>query len=192
MNALAKQRMQARFKYTWPFYILSAVLIALLLNFVFGITHKPPVYKTLTLFVSGDVTESKKLEKDMLEKYKEQDLKTFTSISVLPTDANYYNKLSIRGYNSADVLIIPTSKLENLNVSAFALDLDDALINAYYQGFSFYQQDELNYGVKVDKEKIKDYMTLPNEDCYMFLNGKSENITKEHNNALNVVKDWGM
>ena len=192
MNALAKQRMQARFKYTWPFYILSAVLIALLLNFVFGITHKPPVYKTLTLFVSGDVTESKKLEKDMLEKYKEQDLKTFTSISVLPTDANYYNKLSIRGYNSADVLIIPTSKLENLNVSAFALDLDDALINAYYQGFSFYQQDELNYGVKVDKEKVKDYMTLPNEDCYMFLNGKSENITKEHNNALNVVKDWGM
>ena len=192
MNALAKQRMQARFKYTWPFYILSAVLIALLLNFVFGITHKPPVYKTLTLFVSGDVTESRKLEKDMLEKYKEQDLKTFTSISALPTDANYYNKLSIRGYNSADVLIIPTSKLENLNVSAFALDLDDALINAYYQGFSFYQQDELNYGVKVDKEKVKDYMTLPNEDCYMFLNGKSENITEEHNNALNVVKDWGM
>ena len=192
MNALAKQRMQARFKYTWPFYILSAVLIALLLNFVFGITHKPPVYKTLTLFVSGDVTESRKLEKDMLEKYKEQDLKTFTSISALPTDANYYNKLSIRGYNSADVLIIPTSKLENLNVSAFALDLDDALINSYYQGFGLYQQEELNYGVKVDKEKVKDYMTLPNEDCYMFLNGKSENITEEHNNALNVVKDWGM
>ena len=192
MNALAKQRIKARFKYTWPFYIASAVLIALLLNFIFGITHKPPVYKTLTLFVSGDVTESKKLEKDMMEKYQEEDLKTFTCISALPTDGNYYNKLSIRGYNSADVLIIPTSRLENLNVSAFALELDDELVNAYYQGFNFYRQEEINYGVKLDIEKVKDYMTLPNEDCYMFLNGKSANITEEHNNALTLVKDWGM
>ena len=57
----------------------------------------------------------------------------------------------------------------------------------------------MNYGIKLDKEKVTDYMTLPSEECYMVLNGKSENTgeysskgIKEHNNALNVVKDWGM
>ena len=42
-------------------------------------------------------------------------------------------------------------------------------------------------------------MNLPNEDCYMVLNAKSQNLgeyggiaVKEHNNALNLVKDWGI
>ena len=54
--------------------------------------------------------------------------------------------------------------------------------------------------MKIDKNKVEQYMTLPNEDCYMFLNGKSQNLGKysiykpvaEHDMALNVVKDWGM
>ena len=83
----------------------------------------------------------------MLEKFKENDLKTFSCISAKPTDSNYYHKLSIPGYNSADVLIIPTSRLESLTVSAFALDLNDELINRYYQGFTLYQQEDINYGV---------------------------------------------
>lgn len=192
MNPLAKQRMKTRFKYSWPIYLAFAIVIAILLNFIFGITHRPPAYKTLTIFVSGEVSESKKLERDMLEKFKEQDLKTFSCIYVQPTDNNYYHKLSIPGYNTADVLIIPTSRLENLTVSSFALDLSDALINSYYSGYTLYKQEEINYGIKVDKEKVKEYMTLPNEDCYLFLNGKSENVTEEHNNALALVKEWGM
>ncbi len=192
MNSLAKQRMKARLKYTWPFYIISGVLITLLLNFIFGITHKPPVYKTLTLFVSGEITDSKKINEDLQEKFKENDLKTVSIISAKTSDSNYYHKLSIPGYNTADMLIIPESRLENLIVSSFALDLSDELINSYYQGYTLFKQDEINYGVKIDKEKVKDYMTLPNEDCYMFLNGKSENATEEHNNALVLVKDWGM
>ena len=192
MNPLAKQRMKTRFKYSWPIYLAFAIVIAILLNFIFGITHRPPAYKTLTIFVSGEVSESKKLERDMLEKFKEQDLKTFSCIYVQPTDSNYYHKLSIPGYNTADVLIIPTSRLENLTVSSFALDLSDALINSYYSGYTLYKQEEINYGIKVDKEKVKEYMTLPNEDCYLFLNGKSENVTEEHNNALALVKEWGM
>ena len=198
MNELAKQRIKASFKYTWPLYIISAVVIALLLNFLFGVTHKIPNYQTLTLFVSGDVTNSKKLNEDMLEKYQDKELKSFNCISVETTDRTYYSKLSVRGYNSADILIIPASTLDNLVVDSFGLEFDESL-KEYYQGYTLYQQEDIAYGVKLDKEKVKDYMLFPNEDCYMILNGKSENIGKysskevsEHDNALTLVKDWGM
>ena len=199
MNELAKQRMKASFKYTWPLYIISAVVIALLLNFIFGVTHKLPTYQTFTLFVSGEVTDSKKLNDDMLEKYQDKELKSFSCISVLPTDRTYFSKLTVRGYNSADVLIIPVSTLDALVVSAFGLDFNETL-NNYYQGYTLYQQENLNYGVKINKEKVKDYMSLPEEDCYMVLNAKSENVgeyslsnpVKEHDNALILVKEWGM
>ena len=199
MNTLKKKRILATFKYTWPVYIIVTALVAILMNFLFGITHRVPNYKTLTLFVSGEVTNVKQLKSDMMDRFQEKDLKTFTCISSRPTDTGYNTKLTITGYNGADVLIIPISKLEKLVVSAFALDMADKLINNYYQGYTLFAQDEVNYGVKIDKTKVEKYMTLPDEDCYMVLNGKSANIGEysnsqiaEHDNALNLVKDWGM
>ena len=199
MNALRKRRILATLKYTWPVYIIVAALVVMFMNFIFGLTHRVPNYKTLTVFVSGEVTDIKTLKSDMMERFKDQDLKTFTTISSKPTDGGYNTKLTITGYNGADVLIIPVSKLEKLVVSAFALDMSDQLISDYYQGCTLFTQDEVNYGVKIDKDKVKQYMTLPDEDCYMVLNGKSANIgeysssqIKEHDNALNLVKDWGM
>ena len=199
MNELQKTRIKLTLKNTWPFYIVSAVLVALLINFVFKLTHKTPDYKTLTLFISGEVTNSKKLKSDMLERFKENDLKEISCISANPNDSIYNAKLTVPGYSSADILIIPTSKLEKIVISDFALELEEPLISSFYQGFTLYSKDSTNYGIKINKEIVKDYMTLPSEDCYMLLNGKSVNIgeyslkqIKEHDNALNLVKDWGM
>ena len=199
MNALKKKRIKATFKYTWPLYIVSAVVIALGLNFIFSVTHRTPAYKTLTIFVSGEVTDNKKLRTDMLSKFKEKEIKSFSCISSKPTDATYNSKLTVAGYNSADVLIIPASKLDSVVVSAFAIDLKDELVNSFYQGYDLYKQEGINYGVKIDKEKVASYMTLPEEDCYLLLNGKSTNLgdysknpVKEHDMALYVVQNWGM
>lgn len=199
MNALQKQRMVTVLKYTWPFYVLSVVLVAILLTFLFGIAHRVPGYKTLTIFVSGEVTDSKKLEDDMMNRFSDKELKVFSCISANPEDSGYNTKLTINGYNGADVLIIPESKLEKLVVSAFALELSNELITNYYQGYTLFKQDDINYGIKLDVEKVKDYMTVPNETCYMVLNGKSVNTgeystsqIKEHDNALIVVQEWGM
>ena len=199
MTDIKKRRIKTIMKYTWPLYILSTVIVAILINVIFVITHRIPAYQTLTLFVSGEVTNPKQLEGDMLNKYQNKELKTFSYIDALPEDSGYNAKLTINGYNSADVLIIPITKLEKLVVSAFALDMSDELISSYYQDYTLFAQDEVNYGVKLDKEKVKNYMTLPNEDCYMVLNGKSVNTgeysssqIKEHDNALTLVRDWGM
>ena len=199
MNALKKKRIKATFKYTWPLYIVSAVVIALGLNFIFSVTHRTPAYKTLTIFVSGEVTDNKKLRTDMLSKFKEKEIKSFSCISSKPTDATYNSKLTVAGYNSADVLIIPASKLDSVVVSAFAIDLKDELVNSFYQGYDLYKQEGINYGVKINKEKVASYMTLPDEECYLLLNGKSANLgdysknpVKEHDMALYVVQDWGM
>ncbi len=198
MNALKKRRVKAVLKYTWPFYLLAAVLISVGMIFTFGITHRVPNYKTLTIFISGEVKDSKKLKNDMLEKYKDNELKSVSYIFADPSEASYYNKLSVAGYNSSDVLIVTKDQLDKLNVSAFALDLSESLINSYYSGMSLYEQNGVNYGVEIDKEKVNEYFYLPEGACYMVLNGKSVNTgeysskqIKEHDNALRVVRDWG-
>ena len=199
MTELRKARIKTVMKYTWPIYIVSAILVALLLNFIFGITHKTPVYKTLTLFVSGEVDDPNKFEKDLMDKYQDKELKSVTVISSNINDGSYNTRLSVAGYNTADILVIPTSKLDSIVVSAFSLDLKEELINSYYQGYTFYEQESVKYGVKLNKEVVKDYMSLPNEDCYMVLNAKSETIgeysssqIKERDLSLQIVKDWGM
>ena len=199
MNALKKTRIKTVMKYTWPLYLISGVLIVILLNIIFGIVHKIPAYKSLTIFVSGEVTDSKALKNDLLEAYKDKDLKNISTISAKVSDNQYNTKLTIPGYNSADILILPLSKIENLDASYFALDLKDELITSFYSGYTFYSQKEVKYGIKVNEEIVKSYMALPNEDCYMFLNGGSENLgeyankpNKEHDLALHLVKRWGM
>ena len=186
-------------KYTWPLYIISAVIVGLLLNFIFGITHRIPAYKTLTLFVSGEVSDPEKLEKHLIEKYQDKELKSVTIISSNPNDGAYQTRLSVAGYNTADILIIPTSKLDSIVVSSFSLELEEELINSYYPSYSVYSQEDTKYGIKINKETIKEYMTLPSEDCYMVLNAKSETIgeysssqIKERDLSLQVVKDWGI
>lgn len=198
MNDAKKKRIKTIIKYTWPFYFIGGILVAFGINFLFGITHRLPEYKQLTIFVSGEVHDSKKLETDMLEKYKEKEIKAFTCYSGDPSDTNYYTKLSVLGYNSSDVLIIPVSKIDS-DVSAFAINIDEKLINNYYQGYTLFEQNGNSYGVKLNKEKVKDYMYLPSEDCYLFLNGRSETLgeyskdqIKERDASLLVVKEWGM
>ena len=186
-------------KYTWPLYIISAVLVALLLNFIFGIAHKTPAHKTLTLFISGEVNDPHKFEKDLIEKYQSKELKSVSLITSLPTDSTYNTRLSVAGYNTADILIIPTSKLDSIVVSSFSLELSDKLINSYYSSYTVYSQNDVKYGIKINKEIVKEYMSLPSEDCYMLLNPLSETIgeysksqIKERDLSLQVVKDWGM
>ena len=199
MNALRKTRIKTMMKYTWPFYVISVIVVGMLLSFIFSVTHQIPEYRQLTIFISGEVVDSNKLKNDLIEKYQDNELKKVTYIDAKPDNPNYNTKLTIAGYNTADILIIPISKLESIDVASFGLELNDELIANYYQGYNFFLEDSAKYGVKVDKEKVKQYISLPNEDCYMILSGKSENVgeyakakNKEWNNALNVVKDWGM
>ena len=86
MNALKKRRIKTTMKYTWPFYIIAMVIIIVAMNLIFGVTHRLPAYKTLTLFVSGEVTNSNKLRKDLLAKYEEKELKSVSSFAIKPSE----------------------------------------------------------------------------------------------------------
>ena len=198
MNPLQKIRMKATFKYTWPLYLISAVLIVFLMMFTFNVTHKAPAYRSLTLFVSGEVTNEKQLKGDIVSKYQDKGLKSLSFIEADPQDGYYYTKLTVPGYNSADILIIPSSYLEKFKISDIAIEFDENLINNYFDGYTFYSQEDVKYGVKIDTTKINNYMVLA-EDCYMFLNHNSGNLgeynkkpDKDHDVALNVVRDWGI
>ena len=199
MTDAKKRSIKTVMKYTWPLYIISAVLVALLLDFIFGIVHKLPAYKQLTLFISGEVTDSKKLEKDLVELYQDKEIKTVTTISAQVSDSAYDTKLTVAGYSSADILIIPISRLEELDIKRVGLDLTEEVIASYYSSNDIYKQNEMGYGIKLNKEMVKEYMNLPKEDCYMILNGASENLgqysksqIKEHDVALLLAQKWGM
>ena len=118
--------------------VLSVLLIgsvAALTAEVIRISHRLPAYKTLTIFVSGEIIDHKKLEEEMLNTYKEKELKSFTSYTSDPSDPNYYTRLSVLGYNSSDILIIPTSKIDS-DVSSFAINIDENLANSYQKFLS--------------------------------------------------------
>ena len=198
MNALKKQRIKSVLKYTWPFYIVSAVLAVVLINFIFKIAHPVPDYKTLTLFVTGEAINPAKLREDLLTEFKEKELKTVSCISSKPNAGDFNHKLTIAGYSSADILILTETKLNNIVVSDFALPLEDELLNLY-QGYSVYTKDDVKYGIKLNKEVVNEYFTLPEEDCYLVFNGRSVNTGKysvtsieENDNALTLVKNWGI
>lgn len=200
MNELKKKRMKAVLKYTWPIYIVMGLLVFLVMSLIFRVAHPIPAYKTLTLFVTGEVTERNKLSKDMFTRFERNEIRSFSCVASRRTDSDYSTRLKVAGYNSADVLILPHSVIEDVsNPASFALNLSDNLINAYYQRYSFYKRGEINYGIKVDKDKVSQYMTLPDEECYMFLNGASKNLgdyglkpASDHDMALQIAKDWGM
>ena len=200
MNALKEKRIKSVIKYTWPFYIVAGIVVFIVMSILFNVAHPIPAYKSLTLFVTGEVQGRDKLSKDMFARFEENKIRNFSCIASLRTDSDYATRLKVAGYNSADVLILPNSVIEDVsNPTLFALNLSDTLINNYYQGYSFYKRDTANYGVKIDKDKVAQYMTLPDEDCYMFLNGASKNLgdyglnpVSEHDMALQIVKDWGM
>ena len=196
MNSLQKTNYKSAFKYTWPLYVVSALVISFFLYFIFGVVHRIPNYKTLTLFVSGEVTNRNTFKSDLLDRYKDNELKSISCIESNITDTNYNTKLSVAGYNNADVLIVPKSNLDNLNVSAFGLELTDEIVKDYFPKSSFYSQDGVRYGIKINEQISKTYMSLP-EECYMVLNGSSVNIGKysyeeieEHNLALLFTRDW--
>ena len=198
MNTLKKQRMSSVLRYTWPFYIVGAALVVVLINFIFNIAHPVPDYKTLTLFVTGEAINPDKLRKDLLSEFEEKELKTVSCISSKPNAGDFNHKLTIAGYSSADIFILTETKLNNIIVSDFALPLEEELLNLY-SGYSVYTKDDVKYGIKLNKEVVKEYFTLPEEDCYLVFNGKSVNTGKysstsieEHDNALTLVKNWGI
>ena len=86
MTELKKQRIKSVLKYTWPLYLVMGFIAVLVLNIIFHVAHPTPAYKTLTLFVSGEVTDAKKLKNDMMDKYQEKELKSFSPFPVKAAD----------------------------------------------------------------------------------------------------------
>ena len=199
MDALRKERMKTRLKYTWPFYIAACVTACLLMTFLFGVTHRLPEYQKLTIFVSGEVTDSSKLKSDLLKDYGSNELKSVSLITVKPNSPTYDTQLSIVGYNSADLMILPYSKMGRNDLQDIALKIEGDAYYDYLKSKSYYTIGNFRYGVRVNRGILDQYMNLPNEDCYIIVNAKSQNIgrhykmeNKEHDNALRVARDWSM
>ena len=93
MNQFQKERIVNHIRYAWPAYVISGLLIAGGLSLVFSIVHKLPEYKTLTIFVSGEVTDAKALKEDLLTRYQDKELKSVSTISANPNRDTFMEDL---------------------------------------------------------------------------------------------------
>ena len=80
MNDLVKRRRKTTFKYTWPIYIVSAVIAIAGMNLAFKVAHPTPAYKVLTLFLTGELKNRKELTSYIMQKYEDKQIKSFSCI----------------------------------------------------------------------------------------------------------------
>ena len=128
MNALKEKRMKSVFKYTWPFYIVAVIVVYVVMSILFNVAHPIPAYKSLTLFVTGEVQQRDKLSKDIFARFEEKKIRNFSCIASKRTDSDYSTRLKVAVYNSADVLIRPNSVIEDVAHSLVLRKADTVLL----------------------------------------------------------------
>lgn len=186
MKIVSKEKAITTLKYTWPIYVGLLAISVIGWHYAFSIKHAPKDYETLGLFLSGEVKSTDFID-EIKEEFSDDGVKKVDSYSCPKEEAIYFQKLTVVGYTSADVLIIPESIAKNLVVSAFALELDEDVIKTFDFTPTYYVDEEQNYGILVSNSMFKDEVVFSNENNYLFINASSANIEGEHTNAFKLV-----
>lgn len=193
-----KTQFKKSFSYTWYLYLLAIVLPSIIFPLSFSFMHRAQEYQTLSLFVSCDDYSDKmssKIKKDLSI----DGLKKVEIISSDPYDNefNYYQKLTVIGYNRCDILILPEDKIERARIYTASIELNDEVKTLCgISDESFYSYEEKPYGVEIPKTSpiSSEISVAEDKKYYAFLNGNSWNIgsyssqPKTTNNAFELMK----
>ena len=193
-----KVEFKKSFSYTWYLYLLAIVLPSIIFPLSFSFMHRALEYQTLSLFLScSDYSDeiTSNIKKDLSI----DGLKKVEIISSDPYDNefNYYQKLTVIGYNRCDILILPEDKIERARIYTASIELNDEVKTLCgITNQNFYSYEDKAYGVEITetspiKNEIK---VVDDKKYYAFLNGKSWNIgnyssqAKTTNNAFDFMK----
>lgn len=196
MIQINKEKIKQILMYTWPYYLISCLVFSIGFPYVFSLIHKPTNVEKLSIFVSGETEDLNLFKRDYCEKY---NLRQIEIISSTLENPYYLEKLTVAGYHTCDILLIPENILHDLILDQFALNLNEEIINLYFENCNFYEQENINYGTKLNKDYLKDYFVFNDEDYFILINASSENIGIyfDAKNELNInsfllAKEWSL
>lgn len=110
---------------------------------------------------------------------KDNGVKQVDIVSCNYSDSIYLEKLTVVGYSSSDIMLIPNSLFSSLNFPIVMQEMNSDIKNkCNMEGASFYQVGAKDYGVKVSSNlPIYTYLDYDStKEYYAFLNGSSFNI----------------
>ena len=164
MQLFNKSAIKKTFVHTWYIYPLLAGLVTVIWLWAFYAYHQPTKHQTLSLFFSAKV-KSLKFVDQIQKKYSEENLREVSVSGLLPEAKGYYDKLEI-AFNECDLLI-----LDKVTISEYEGHYDlvfyritDEVIENYVEGeheyytFTDSEENTYKYGIKVDKERLSNYM----------------------------------
>ncbi|MCI2069094.1 MAG: hypothetical protein LKJ88_05915 [Bacilli bacterium] len=170
------------FAYEWPLYIVLPLIGGLTISYLLRVRHLPAPYEKLNLFVAASKSESEALSKNITLTFKEEGLKETTISQANPADSIFLTKLSVVGYQGADLFLLPYSVLKDIKADDYLLRISDELKAKYLPSGTndFYTQDGYTFGVKLKSANqtnwLTTYISFLEEDYYLSLNVKSQNI----------------
>lgn len=200
MKKIEAMTFKTSFTYLWPAYIVLPVVFGFSISYLLNQVHQPLANQKVNIFLAASEVNGDKLTYDFEEKFKSDGLKKAETVSSVPGDFVFLQKLKTVGYASSDLFILPESCLKDINMEDTFLQMNSDFLLAYNSSDrKTYVSGEQTYGILLKGQDetsfLSSYMKFNTEDYYIFVNVTSKNISsygmydiKEDDLALKVMK----
>lgn len=187
-NAITKQRIIHRLSYDWLKYVGILLLIIIfwvsIFNWIFSVKRN----EEIILFTSAYNISTDESDK-MLEHLSPKGIRKVSYTVYDKNQQNYLSILQLKGLETADLLILSRSDLDNIDCARHLIPISEEMQNNYIQEnqhYNFYKKNQLQYGVMVYQKDNDEYNAKFNfnkllnfgdgdEDYFLIINGMTPN-----------------
>lgn len=181
MSNVTKQAIKQSFADYWWIYLVVAVLLCSAWLYAFYLKDKIRDNERLQIFVAGQIFD-RDLERRAEEYFANDGILDVNLYVLSPDFKGFEAGFSAQGFLNSDLLVLPQSLVEKY--AAYALALDGVV--TLPDNVETYSADGKIYAVKVGMVNSEGYTPLygfgwideRNEDMYVLLSPKSQNIGK--------------
>lgn len=196
---MTKSELKTHIQTKWIYYILSIFAAFIVSILSITIASTPTKKEKVSIFLTCYNVENNfsaymdSIKPDYLE---------IIDLNIRHKEDTYYGMVVSAFVKDADIVLIPESKIEYINVRDFLILNDDIVNELTEKHFDYYSIDDIKYGLKIyskdSKEGIlKGLVTFnqeeSDENCYLFINNKSLHMGKYNNSkydgAINILKE---
>lgn len=196
---MTKSELKTHIQTKWIYYLLSIFAAFIVSILSITIASAPTKKEKVSIFLTCYNVENNfsaymdSIKPDYLE---------IIDLNIRHKEDTYYGMVVSAFVKDADIVLIPESKIEYINVRDFLILNDDIVNELTEKHFDYYSIDDIKYGLKIyskdSKEGIlKGLVTFnqeeSDENCYLFINNKSLHMGKYNNSkydgAINILKE---
>lgn len=146
----------------WAF----VAIVALMLIFGYKTAYKPE--EQITMFVTANEVKNERLNEHLNEVKPEYLSRIKLDYCDVPDNETIYNVNWMQATAlGTDIYILPESKISAEACSAYFMSLTSEFYNKNFTGCETYVAEENVYGLKIDKENLKNYLGFADENYYL-------------------------